>query len=152
MGPVSPQMTIMRIALAKVQALPSTIDECLAKIRKASLTMQRNSRDSSWCLRFSLCVSIGIIFWSARRRTEAALIRPAQGLRSRTSRALRSTVLTTESKTEQETDGERGKDRFRRVLADVSLAVVLKTADATPPIIHFPFRAPQIFIGRCASC
>src|SRR5437016_10224507 len=26
MGPVSPQMMIMRIALAKVQALPSTID------------------------------------------------------------------------------------------------------------------------------
>src|SRR5437016_2575691 len=100
MGPVSPQMMIMRIALAKVQALPSTIDECLAKIRKASLTLQNNSRDSSWCLRFSFCVSIDIIFWSARRGSEAALICAAQGLRSRTFGACDRLSLTTQSETE----------------------------------------------------
>src|SRR5207248_3233461 len=59
-------MTMMRIALAKAHALPSTIDERRAKIRKASL------------------------------------------------------------------------------------AVVLKTADATPCVIPYPFRAAQIFIGHCA--
>src|SRR4029077_14386991 len=38
-------------------------------------------------------------------------------------------ALTTEYESEHETDSERGKDRLRRVLADVVLAVVLKTAD-----------------------
>jgi hypothetical protein len=44
---------MMRIALAKAQALPSTIDERRAKIRKASLTTQKKSRDSSCSLSFS---------------------------------------------------------------------------------------------------
>ena len=64
MGPVSPHMTIMRTALAKVQALPSSIDERLAAIRKALLTLQRKPRGSSRCLSFSFWVSIVIIFWS----------------------------------------------------------------------------------------
>jgi hypothetical protein len=44
--------------LAKAQALPSTIDERLAKIRKASLTTQKKSRDPSRGLAFSFCVFI----------------------------------------------------------------------------------------------
>src|SRR5207302_4715677 len=60
------------------------------------------------------------------------------------------TGLAPEDESEHETDPERGKDRFRRVLADVLLAVVLKTADATACIIPHPFCAAQIFIGRCA--
>ena len=61
-----------------------------------------------------------------------------------------STALTTEYKTEQETDSERGKDRLRRVLADVLLAVVLKTADTIECIIQYFFPALPIFIGHCA--
>src|SRR6188472_4371820 len=61
MGPVSAQMRIMRIALAKAQALPSTIDERLAKIRKASLTTQKKSRDFASSLNFSPCVSMTIV-------------------------------------------------------------------------------------------
>src|SRR5205823_13369065 len=143
-------MTMTRTALAKAQALPSTIEERFAKIRKASLTMQKNSRDSSWCLGFSFCVSIDIIFWSARRRSEAALILPRKGCAAAHPAPCDRPSLTTESETEQETDAERGKDRFRRVLADVSLAVVLKTADAMARIIPFPFRPAQIFIVHCA--
>src|SRR5207237_34320 len=48
-------MTIMRIALAKAQALPSTIDERLAKIRKASLTRQKKSRGRIVCCRPENC-------------------------------------------------------------------------------------------------
>jgi len=58
--------------------------------------------------------------------------------------------LTTENQTEHETDSERGKDGLRRVLADVLLAVVLKTADTMERIIPYLFRATQIFIGHCA--
>ena len=47
--------------------------------------------------------------------------------------------LTTENQTEHETDPERGKDRLRRVLADVLLAVVLKTADTMERIIPYFF-------------
>jgi len=53
------------------------------------------------------------------------------------------TGLAPKDESEHETDPERGKDRFRRVLADVLLAVVLKTADATARIIPFPFRRGQ---------
>ena len=59
-------------------------------------------------------------------------------------------ALTTENKTEHETDSKRGKDRLRRVLADVLLAVVLKIADTIARIIPYLFRATQIFIGYCA--
>src|SRR6266700_4336755 len=58
--------------------------------------------------------------------------------------------LATENQPEHETDPERGKDRLRRVLADVLLAVVLKTADAMERIIPYPFRSSPIFIGHCA--
>src|SRR5437762_666194 len=61
-------MTITRIALVKAQALPSTIDERLAKIRKASLTRQKKSRDSPSCFGFSFCVSIAIILWAGPRK------------------------------------------------------------------------------------
>jgi hypothetical protein len=60
------------------------------------------------------------------------------------------TGLAPKDESEYETDPERGKDRFRRVLADVLLAVVLKTADATARIIPFPFRAAKVFVGRRA--
>src|SRR5437773_9937351 len=72
MGPVTPQKRIMRIAAAKAQALPSIIDERLAKNRKASLTTQKKSSDFSSCLSFSLCVSIAIILWSMTRKPEAS--------------------------------------------------------------------------------
>src|SRR4030095_13217493 len=131
MGPVSPHMTIMRTALAKVQALPSSIDERLAAIRKALLTLQRNPRGSSCCFSFSFLVSIVIIFWSAAQVGSSVYTcrtapHPAPCARL---------SLTRESETEQETEGERGKDRFRRVVADVLLAVVLKIADVTARII-----------------
>src|SRR5258708_15930938 len=54
-------MTITRIAMPKAQALPSTVDERLAKIRKASLATQNKSRDSSSSLAFSFCVFIVLI-------------------------------------------------------------------------------------------
>src|SRR6266480_933720 len=63
-------MTITRIALAKAQALPSTIDARLAKIRKASLTRQKKSRDPWCCFNFSFCVSIAIILWSVARKAQ----------------------------------------------------------------------------------
>src|SRR5205814_3091019 len=56
----------------------------------------------------------------------------------------------TEDQTEHETGPERSKDRLGRVLADVLLAVVLKSADAMERIIQYAFRATPIFIGRCA--
>src|SRR5437667_11907234 len=78
-------MTMMRIALAKAHALPSTFDERRAKSRKASLTTQKKSRDSSCSLSFSFCVSIAIIFLVhysaadyAAREPEAALIHADQ--------------------------------------------------------------------------
>jgi hypothetical protein len=52
---------MMRIAVAKAQALPSIIDERFAKYRKASLATQKKSRDSSCGLSFSLCFSMVII-------------------------------------------------------------------------------------------
>src|SRR5438128_12235287 len=59
------------------------------------------------------------------------------------------TGLAPKNETEHETDPERSKDRLRRVLADVLLAVVLKTADAMQRIIPYLFRAASIFIGHC---
>jgi hypothetical protein len=48
----------MRIALAKPKRYPSTIDERLAKIRKASLITQKKCRDSSCSLSFFFRVFI----------------------------------------------------------------------------------------------
>ena len=61
MGPVRAQMTIMRIALAEAQALPSTLDQRLAKIRKASLTTQKKSRDFASSLSFFACISMTVV-------------------------------------------------------------------------------------------
>ena len=58
--------------------------------------------------------------------------------------------LTTENKTEHETNSERGKDRLGRVFADVLLAVVLKTADTMERIVPYLFRATEILIGHYA--
>src|SRR5882724_2678475 len=110
MGPVSPQMRIMRIAAAKAQALPSMLDERFAKSRKASLSTQKTSRDFSCGLSFSFCMVI--ILWFATHKPEATPY---------TSRARRCGAahqvarkspapLTTEDQTEHETDPERGKD------------------------------------------
>jgi hypothetical protein len=71
-------MTMMRIALAKAHALPSTLDERRAKIRKASLTTQKKSRDSSCSLSFSFGVFIATILYSGARKLEAAHIRAGQ--------------------------------------------------------------------------
>jgi hypothetical protein len=68
----------MRIAPAKAHALPSTLDDRRAKIRKASLTTQKKSRDSSCSLIFSVCVFIATVFAFGRSRAEAALTRIAQ--------------------------------------------------------------------------
>src|SRR4029450_1931791 len=70
-------MTIMRIAPAKAQALPSTLDERLAKIRKASLTTQKKSRDPACCSTFFRVSTVIIVGGS--RNLKAALIRGAQG-------------------------------------------------------------------------
>src|SRR5438045_4929650 len=102
-------MTIIRISLAKVQALPSTIDECLAKIRKASLTMQRNSGDSSCCLPFSFCGSIHIIFWSASAARKQRLYVPRQRSAAAHPAPCHSLSITTQIETDQETDLERNK-------------------------------------------
>src|SRR6476661_2560653 len=85
MGPVSPQMTITRIATPKAQALPSTADERLAKIRKASLATQKKSRDSSRGLAFSFCVFIVLILLWAPTPGGTALIRADKELWSFTS-------------------------------------------------------------------
>src|SRR4029453_8137384 len=144
-------MTMMRIAPAKAHALPSTLDARFAKIRKASLTTQKKSRDPSCSLSFSFCVSIAIILWSAARKLEAAHLRAGQEVAApHIRRPAIDRPLTTENQTEHETDPERGKDRLRRVFAHVLLAVVLKTADAMERIIPYPFRAAQIFVGCCA--
>src|SRR5438132_11240659 len=66
------------------------------------------------------------------------------------SRASPYTVLAPKDETQHQTNPERRKDRFRRVLADVLLAVVLKTADAMARVMPYSFRTAQIFIGRCA--
>src|SRR5437763_5218425 len=71
-------MTMIRIALAKAHALPSTIEERRAKIRKASLATQKKFRDSSCSLSFSFCVPFAIIFYLAARKLEAAHIRAGQ--------------------------------------------------------------------------
>jgi hypothetical protein len=81
-------MTMMKIALAKAQALPSTIDERRAKIRKASLTTQKKSRDSSCSLSFSFCVFIAIILYSAAPSWKERLSVSAKKLPSRTSDGL----------------------------------------------------------------
>src|SRR6266550_2560143 len=60
------------------------------------------------------------------------------------------TGLAPKNETQHQTDPECSKDRFGRVLADVLLAVVLKTADAMARIVPYPFRAARIFIGHCA--
>src|SRR6266513_608478 len=57
------------------------------------------------------------------------------------------TGLALKDESEYETNPERRKDRFRRVLADVLLAVVLKTADAMARLMPYSFRTAQIFIG-----
>src|SRR5258708_957549 len=151
MGPVSPQMRIMRIAVAKAQALPNTIDERLAKIRKAALATQKKSRASSCGLSFSLCVVI--IFWFATRKPDAS---PYTCRARRCGAAHQATrespaPLATEDQTEHETDSERGKDRLHRVLANVLLAVLLKTAYAMECVIQYFFSALPIFVGHCAS-
>src|SRR5438105_11601073 len=142
---------MMRIAPAKAHALPSTIDERRAKIRKASLTTQKKSRDSSCSLSFSFCVFIAIISCSAARKPEAALIPAGQeAAEPHIGRPCNRLSLTTENQTKHETDPQRSKDRLRRVLANVLLAVVLKTADPMERGIRYPFRAAPIFIGHCA--
>jgi len=60
------------------------------------------------------------------------------------------TGLALKDESEYETNPERRKDRFRRVLADVLLAVVLKTADAMARVMPYSFRTGQMFIGRRA--
>src|SRR6266487_4483272 len=104
-------MTMMRIA-AKAQALPSTSDDRLAKIPKASLTTQKKPRDSSRCIRFH-CHSIGF------DRSQAEAPYPC---RSRNCGAAHSATavdcpLATEDQTEHKTDPECGKDCLRRVRA-----------------------------------
>ena len=51
--------------MPNAQALPSTVDERLAKIRKASLATQKKSRDSSRGLAFSFGVFIVLVLLSA---------------------------------------------------------------------------------------
>src|SRR4030095_2960250 len=151
MGPVNPQITIMRIAIAKAQALPSIIDERFAKSRKASLTTQKKSRDFSCCLSFSLCVSITIILWSMTRKPEASPYTwRARNCGAAHPAACDRLSLTTEDQTEHETDSKRGKDCLRRVLADVLRTVVLKTAYAMERIVPHFFPSRQIFICHCA--
>src|SRR6266513_4553546 len=143
-------MTMMKIALAKAQALPSTIDERRAKILKASLTTQKKSRDSSCCLSFSFCVFIAIILYSARAQASSAYSAGLEAAEPHIERPCHRLPLATENQTEHETDSESGQDPLRRVFADVLLAVILKTADAIERIIPDPFRAAPIFIGHCA--
>ena len=132
MGPVSPQMRIIRIAAAKAHALPSIFDERFAKKRKASLATQKKSRDSSCGLSVSFCMVI--ILWFATHKPEANPVARRRGAAHQAAPRLAGS-LTTEDQTEHETDSERGKDRLRRVLADVLLAVVLKTAYAMECVI-----------------
>src|SRR4029077_19073 len=144
MGPVSPQTTMMTIAPAKAHALPRTLDERRAKIRKASLTTPKKFFDSSCCLSFFFCVFIATIAGSnAYSWVEKIAKRPMR-------RPSHRPALTTEYETEHETDSERSNDRLSRVFADVLLAVVLETADTVERIIPYLFRATEIFIGHCA--
>src|ERR1044071_6592439 len=87
MGPVSPQMRIMRIAAAKAQALPSIIDERFAKNRKASLATQKKSRDLSCGLSVFFCMVI--ILWFVTHKPEARPLPVAQGAAERHIRPLR---------------------------------------------------------------
>src|SRR6266850_4317883 len=117
-------MTITRIAMPNAQALPSTLEERLAKIRKASLITQKKSRDSFCCLSFSFCVFIVLILLSAPTPAgRQRLYVPTKNYRAAHRAACASTTvpLTTENQTEHETDSERGEDRLRRVFADVLL-------------------------------
>src|SRR6476660_5345999 len=146
-------MTITRIATPKAHALPSTADERLAKIRKASLATQKKSRDSSRGLAFSFCVFIVLVIIAG---THPGL-RPCLHVLTKNCGAFTSgslcqhvDALTTEYQTEHKTDSKRGKDRLRRVFADVLLAVVLKTANTIDRIIPYLSRATEILIGHCA--
>src|SRR6187397_2981750 len=142
-------MTIMRIAPAKAQALPSTLDERRAKIRKASLTTQKKSRDSA-CCSTSFWVSTVIIASGPAQPESSAYTWRARNCGAAHPAACRPLPLATENQTEHETDTERGKDCLRRVLADVLLAVVLKIAHAMECVIQYFFSALPIFIGHCA--
>jgi hypothetical protein len=82
---------MISIAPAKAHALPSTLDARRAKIRKASLTTQKKSRDSSCSLSFSFCVSIALMLWSVARKLEQRISVPVKKLRSRTSGGLPAT-------------------------------------------------------------
>src|ERR1044072_1695821 len=149
MGPVSPQTRIMRIAAAKAQALPSMLDERFAKSRKASLTTQNISRDFSCVVSVSFCMVI--ILWFATHDPEARPYTSRIGRCEATYQAARKSpapFLTTEDQTEHEADSERRKDRLRRVLANVLLAVVLKTAYALECVIQYLFAALPIFINH----
>ena len=130
--------------MPKAQALPSTVDERLAKIRKASLATQNKSRDSSRCLVFLLRFHCPIIVGShLGHRQRFYVLTKDCGAAHRSLSPARRLPLTTENQTQHETDSERGKDRLRRVLADVLLAVVLKTADTIECIIQYFFRASR---------
>ena len=74
--------------MPKAQALPSTVDERLAKIRKASLATQKKSRDSSRGLAFSFCVFIVLYYCRRPPQPETALIRADKELWSFTSSSL----------------------------------------------------------------
>src|SRR4030095_13205689 len=91
--------------------------------------------------------------FAGQPQPETALIRADKELwelHSRQPVPARLCPLATENKTEHETDPERSKDSLARVLADVLLAVVLKTADTMERVLPDLFRATQIFIGHCA--
>jgi hypothetical protein len=136
---------MMTIAPAKAHALPRTLDERRAKIRKASLTTQKKFFDSSCCLGFFFCVFIATIAGSSACSWVEKIAKAPYAGAPRIDRP-----LTTEYETEHETDSERGNDRLSRVFADVLLAVVLETADTIERIIPYLFRATEIFIGHCA--
>src|SRR4029077_3768175 len=147
MGPVSPQMRIMRMAAAKAQALPSIFDERFAKNRKASLATQKKSRDFSCGLTVSFCMVI--ILWFATHEPEANPVARRRGAAHQAAPRIAG-PLTTEDQTEHETDSERGKDCLRRVLADVLPAVGLKISDAMEWVIQYFFPARPIFPPHCA--
>src|SRR4029077_13820616 len=148
MGPVTPQMRIITIAAAKAQALPSIIDERLAKNRKASLTTQKKSRDFSCGLSFSFFCMV-IILWFVALKPDASPRARRCGAAHQAAPRIAG-PLTTEDQTEHETDSKRGKDCLRRVLTDELLAVVLKTAYAMECVIQYFFAELPIFIGHRA--
>src|SRR5207248_4781295 len=97
------------------------------------------------------CGAVGVVGGGGAGKGGGARSGGGQGSKgSHIGRAAINRPLTTENQSEYEPNPERGQDRFRRVLADVLLAIVLKSADATPRIIPYPFRAAPIFIGDCA--